>query len=56
MKNVLHIWDAYVKNIITTSLSNHRVDIHFALWRLHKNAYLSYIVMHVYSKIKHVKM
>ena len=42
--------------IIIILLSNHRVEIHFALWRLHKTQYLSHIVMQVYSKIKHVNM
>ena len=41
-------------------LSNHRVEIHFALWRLRKNTIFkshSNACTHtVYSKIKHVNM
>ena len=35
----IYIPDSYliIIIIIITLLSNHRVEIHFALWRLHKN-------------------
>ena len=42
--------------IIITLLSNHRVEIYFALRMCIKTQYLSHIVMHVYSKFKHINM